>query len=60
MDIQYIHDAVDTVFAVMLIIKTVYVQCHPTIAKNVVKTVVIHQCIQNYFRFRHTRYTGRL
>ena len=41
MNIQYLHDAVNAVFTVMFIVKTVYVQRHPTIAQDVVEPVIV-------------------
>lgn len=41
MDVQHLHDSVNMIFTVMLLVKTIYVHGHPTIPKNVVESIVI-------------------
>jgi hypothetical protein len=41
MDVNHFHNSVYTILAVMLIVESVYVQRHPTIAQDVVEPVIV-------------------
>ena len=59
MDIEFLHDTVDTVSAVMRTVETVDPICHSAVAENVLESVIVFENkLSNdfilFFCFRHS------